>query len=780
VKKEIDVLSDTETRQRRYVYDAAGNVVESIDEEGNVTRYAYDSLGRLASLIDPLENETRYTYDDRGNLLSVQDPMGRSTYYEYERNNRLIKTIRPLQKETTFEYDANGNRSAVVDNVGQRIEFDHDAANRVSQVRYYEAGNLTTPVKTVDFTYDEIGNLTGYSDGVTSADYTYDALSRKLSETVDYGELSLSYGYSYDGNGLKKTFTGPDGVTISYTYDENNRISGVTVPGQGMVSYNVYEWNSPAKITLPGGSVVDTQYDPLMRIKEITSKDPGGNPLVTRGYTYSPAGNITEKQTEHGTYNYSYDDLYRLTEALNPLSEDEQYTYDALGNRLTSAENDDWKYNENNELTGYDGVSFTYDDNGYVTGRTTPSGTQQFVYDVEGRMVRVEDGAGATVAEYYYDPFGRRLWKDVDGTRTYFLYSDEGLIGEYDAAGTELRTYGYVPGGLWSTDPLFQKSNGLYRWYLNDAQGTPQKVTTASGAVVWSGIYDAFGNVQITADAGFTNNLRFAGMYHDQETGLYYNLHRYYDPQTGRYLQTDPMGDGLNLYAYVYGNPNVLIDPYGLCAVKKFFTLQGQSNFWAGFGDTITLGGTKWIRYQWNKNVWGFDVVNYDSSIYSIGKWSGYAWELSTVSISATKFSISKVFKTSTVVGGSLGASVGAVSSIYKEENVLRGALVGALIGGTSGKFGWGKSIIRSSLLGGTIGATTDFISQSISNRLNAKPFLHRINYTSVFISGLAGAVGGGSQMASLKGGSDLVTSVLVGDSIAGGISLGLTYVDNR
>jgi RHS repeat-associated protein len=69
--------------------------------------------------------------------------------------------------------------------------------------------------------------------------------------------------------------------------------------------------------------------------------------------------------------------------------------------------------------------------------------------------------------------------------------------------------------------------------------------------------------------AEVTNNLRFAGQYFDAETGLYYNLNRYYDPITGRYLRTDPFGEGLNLYAYVFNNPNNLIDPLGLCAYNK-------------------------------------------------------------------------------------------------------------------------------------------------------------------------------------------------------------------
>jgi RHS repeat-associated protein len=126
------------------------------------------------------------------------------------------------------------------------------------------------------------------------------------------------------------------------------------------------------------------------------------------------------------------------------------------------------------------------------------------------------------------------------------------------------RTYGSLPG---SSTPLFLNQNGEYSWYRTDRLGIPQKLVAANGAVVWSGAYDAFGNCVVGVET-VENPLRLPGQYYDAETGLYYNLNRYYDPKTGRYLQPDPAGDGLNPYLYVGGNPVNAVDPNGLCALR--------------------------------------------------------------------------------------------------------------------------------------------------------------------------------------------------------------------
>lgn len=415
--------------------------------------------------------------------------------------------------------------------------------------------------------------------GTASATYTYDNLGRKTAETVDYGPFSLTCNYTYYANGRKKSFTGPDGAEITYDYDDNNRLAGIHIPGRGYITnaYDSDHWNRPARTMLPGGGETGFSYDPLMRLKSITAEDPGDNTVMNRAYDYSSDGDITDKTTEYGDHAYQYDAVDQLLSADNPEDAgltDEGYTYDAVNNRLTSAGvAGDWTYNDNNELMSLPGltgqaspVDYAYDAGGNMIQKTVGTEITSYQYTVDNRLAKVWDGeagTGTRVAEYGYDPFGRRLWKEVDGTRTYFLYSEEGLIGEYDASGNEIRTYGWRPGGLWGTNPLFLKQGGTYYWYVNNYQGTPQKLVTSSGQVVWEARYNSFGKAQVT-ESGVTSNLRLPGQYFDAETGLHYNWNRYYDPEIGRYLRTDPAEDGINLYAYVLNDPINRTDPLGL------------------------------------------------------------------------------------------------------------------------------------------------------------------------------------------------------------------------
>jgi RHS repeat-associated protein len=564
--QEKDILSDTESYVTQFAYDDKGNLVSKTDKQEKTTGYVYDSLDRLKKVVDPLTGETQYTYDNRDNLIALRDANLNVTRFEYDKNNRLVKEIRPLGEETNYAYDVAGNLIQKIDAKNQKTEYVYDDAGRLTDIKYYASAGDTTPAKTVILAYDKVGNLERYDDGVTSAQYGYDDLYRKISDTVDHGTFSLSNTHTYNKNGTKKTFTGPDSVTYGYLYDANNQLAGVQIPDSGFITVNAYHWNRPANMTLPGGSTKQFDYDPLMRVKEITARDPGQNILMNYQYTYDKMDNIENKDTEHGSYAYGYDALYRLTTTDNPVQDDEAFTYDGVGNRLTAGDTaGDWTYNPNNELGGYDDVSYEYDANGNMTQKTVGGAVTKFFYNLEDRLERVEDGVGTVIAIYYYDPFGRRLWKEVSGVRTYFHYADEGLVAELDSSGNVTKSYGYKPGSTWTTDPLFMKTGPDYYFYQNDHLGTPQKLTAINGAVVWAAKYSSFGKASIEVET-VKNNLRYPGQVYDEETGLHYSYHRYYDPKLGRYLTPDPIGllGGINRFLYANSNPGNFTDPYGL------------------------------------------------------------------------------------------------------------------------------------------------------------------------------------------------------------------------
>ena len=230
---------------------------------------------------------------------------------------------------------------------------------------------------------------------------------------------------------------------------------------------------------------------------------------------------------------------------------------------------------------------------------------------------------GAITSPYAPSTFGRRVSKTVDNQTTYFMYADEGLVGEYSVSGMFQKAYGWTPNGIWGTNPVFLVKNGQYYYYNNDHLGTPQTMTDSSGNMVWRANYAAFGQASVSESSTVTNNLRFPGQYFDEETGLHYNWNRYYDPVSGRYTQVDPIGFAAgdeNLYRYNWNSSQNMFDPYGLYSLGDLG--YDTSNVLIGMGDVISLGLTQKIR-QANGND---DSVNKCSGAYKGGRVAGYAW----------------------------------------------------------------------------------------------------------------------------------------------------------
>ena len=198
------------------------------------------------------------------------------------------------------------------------------------------------------------------------------------------------------------------------------------------------------------------------------------------------------------------------------------------------------------------------------------------------------------VASYTYNYQGQRSRKVTtaaapQGAQTVVYHYDvQGhLIAETSASGGALRTY------VWrDAVPVAQIEYSPARHVLYfdvDHLNTPRAARDASGQIVWQWESDAFGATLANEDPSSsgvktTVNLRLPGQYFDQETNLHYNYFRDYDPATGRYVQSDPIGlqGGINTYSYVGGNPLSYIDPFGLWSVTF--------GMYRGAGGQITFG----------------------------------------------------------------------------------------------------------------------------------------------------------------------------------------------
>jgi RHS repeat-associated protein len=261
----------------------------------------------------------------------------------------------------------------------------------------------------------------------------------------------------------------------------------------------------------------------------------------TTSYTYLPDSSIASIANDS-------------TANLNLPTGSTTFGVDPISNRLTNA-------------TGALARVYQYDS----VGNTLSDGVRTFTYDSSGRMGTAQLGI---ITSYAYNALGQRVRKSNANGTTYFVYDEAGhLLGEYDQAGAliqELVWLGDIPVASIRTN---DSGNGVGVFYIHtDHLNAPTKLTRSTdNAIVWRWDHDPFGNGAPNDDPDgnglfLTFNLRFPGQYFDAETGLHYNYFRYFDPQSGRYITSDPIGleGGLNTYAYAYGNPLSIDDPFGL------------------------------------------------------------------------------------------------------------------------------------------------------------------------------------------------------------------------
>jgi RHS repeat-associated protein len=618
-------------------YNQRGDVTSETDPYGNTRNFLYNAFGQRVEVTDSLSGKTTYRFDARGNLLLLTDANGNTHRYEYDRNDQLIKETRPMGQVIQFQYDEAGNLVKRVEPNGNQYLYTLDAANRIVKLDHKRTDGLL--LRSITQAWDANNNLTAWSDTdalqnqSSGAVLTYDDANRKTSEAVTYPSgYTLNYSYTYSLAGKKTRLTWPDGTQIDYAYSAHGELDSVNIPGEGMISVSEYNWNTPKKTTLPGGSGQERAFDGLLNLESLSVKTPGQQSTLSLSNRFGKKQEIKSRiRTDNAGNNasttlseqFSYDTDQRLTSVQRDSGgvfglNSESYTLDAVANRIASSKiNGNWQYDANNRLTQIGGgacgalnvVCYQWDVNSNLTHKIEPNNKHTiYRYDSHNRLNEVAlnaNGIEQLIARYGYDPMDRRLWKEQyrdkagqplpQALRTYYLYSDEGLIAEAiqhivlnanksvsSSGQAEISTqYGSKPDSEFTTGILFVKtraSNGqsLFAYYHHDHLNTPIQATDKSGHVVWVASYEPFGKAIVTTPAPtvdkptISSNLRLPGQYLDEETGLHYNFRRYYDPETGRYITSDPIGleGGLNLHLYALANPTTYSDPRGENAVK--------------------------------------------------------------------------------------------------------------------------------------------------------------------------------------------------------------------
>ncbi|HCL3869948.1 TPA: RHS repeat protein, partial [Pseudomonas aeruginosa] len=506
----------------------------------------YDGLGNLTRLVSPDSGTTTFEHDAAGNVIRRTDARGAVTEYRYDALNRLIERHSPSDPslDVQYRYDLTADGNKGIGRLGA-IEGARDSL----VYRYDERGNLVEQVRSIRLDQQTL------LDRVT---YRYDAANQLL-----------EIGY-------------PSGLAIGYPRNAGGQVASVTLavgdkapsPLVGQIAY--LPFGPLQRLTWGNGIALSREYDQdyqLLRQKV--------GPWQS-DYQHDANGNIQQhRHSLWGTLDYQYDPLDRLTEERG-VQGGRSYAYDAVGNRTQRSDNpasggtassQDYQYApDSNRLTAIGAQAVTSDAAGNLT---QDRAARKLAYDAQGRLQSVSLD-GQQVAEYRYNALGQRIVKLTPESITTYLYGPDGqLLGEaeHDGSGRKLRAQYY----LWldslplatidaDYDAQGKVGNPTLLYLHGDHLDTPRLATDASGQIAWQWQSDAFGRGEALSQGSTQVNLRFPGQYYDAESGLHYNYFRDYDPETGRYVESDPigLGGGLNTYGYVEANPVLRTDSLGL------------------------------------------------------------------------------------------------------------------------------------------------------------------------------------------------------------------------
>lgn len=590
----------------KYDYDGNGNEQTITDPKLITTTLSYDALQRLETSSDALQQSISYQYDNRDNLTRVVDPRSVQSSYTFNGFDELLIAESADSGRTTLLRNQAGNIRRRTDARGTVADFTYDSLNRLAGVAY--GANNGIAAVSITYNYDDISNgnrgigrlVRASADSIVT-NMKYDHIGRIVEQAQTVGNRQSTLSLSHDTHGRNVRTVLPSGAVVEYGHDRNGRIAEVRVNGQiALADIRYHALGSLQSWRYAGTASYARQFDADGRVREHSIGQ------ATRTLSYDAAGRVrslSDGQLSFNQWRYEYDDLDRLTGAINdatsgPLAGRSYiWTLDATGNRTSKSVNGvATNYaiaGQSNRLEQVGGVPQQFDANGNTTVEANGTGHK---YDARNRLI--ESNVGSTTIRYSYNASGERVCKSVGPTschenpaRTEYFYDQDGnLLGEYQGSNsTEIlwvddtpvavlrRNPGSVNGGPqgggaasgWGGQP----AGGVEIFFVHpDHLDTPRVIVNEARQEVWRWDSGPDGDGVANQNPGglpaFEFNLRFPGQQFDSHTQTHYNYFRDYRPDLGRYLQVDPVGvwGGLATYTYVGGNPLSFTDPDGLGA----------------------------------------------------------------------------------------------------------------------------------------------------------------------------------------------------------------------
>jgi RHS repeat-associated protein len=613
-------LSQTDALGRKVQneYDALGRPVREIMRDGTVIEMAYDAADNIIQHGDGHGIETRCEYVGTGSIARQTMPDGQVWEMEYDVLERLREIKNPKRETYEFRYDRAGRLLEERTFDGQTIRFSYSKRDVVCRVDYDDE-------TWVEIEHDEHGNLAKRTSPHGTASFERDMHGRLLKATIDehggpvvvesewnehnhIGAITqngrrIEYGYDTLGRIVERTL--PNGQKTRYHWDPRGALAGIDHEGEKVLLQRDVLGREVRRHAY--GSGVDMRFayseDDRLTAQFVTvaSAAPAANgapPAATlrREWHYGPHARVRSiLDSRRGTTSYEHDELGRLIQARRgEIVEDMEY--DAAGSlvgvRGATGAGETWTVRAGNLVTRTDDARYEYDVRGRRTRKIALKGGERsgeitkYLWDCQDQLREVGLPSGECVL-FKYDAFGRRVRKTVipavadDAVErpaprvVEYVWDFDELAMEIDSERGE-RVFVHQRDSFF---PVLQRQGTDTYVYLTDHLGMPKELFDAHGKVAWAATHSAWGKlVEVSRDsepaAGaveVSSPFRLLGHYADEETGLAYAMHRYFDPDTGRWISADPLGiqGGPNLFAFD-GSPTEHVDPMGLYTRSAF------------------------------------------------------------------------------------------------------------------------------------------------------------------------------------------------------------------